>query len=115
MPYKKKATPNQIKGYQCHINSTTYPASTTCPDVAFLVSRLAEFLQNPSLAHLAEINRLLTYLYDTRFLTLKFSMVTPYKINQVLKAASNASFTDNTLTHQSSQGFLISLFNRPIA
>jgi len=58
---------------------------------------------------------LLTYLYNTRYLTLKFSIVTPYKINQVLKAASNTSFANNALTQQSSQGFLISLFNRPIA
>ena len=41
-------------------------------------------------------------------------MVILYEINQVLKATSNASFTNNTLTHQSLQGFLISLFNGPI-
>ena len=61
-----------------------------------------------------EINRLLTYLYNTRYLALKYSIITPYKINQVLKVTSNASFTNNTLTCQSSQGFLISLFNGPI-
>jgi len=37
-----------------------------------------------------------------------------YKINQVLKAASNTSFANNAPTCWSSQGFLISLFNRPI-
>jgi len=58
---------------------------------------------------------LLTYLYNTRYLALEFSTITPYEINQVLKAASNASFADDALTHRSSQGFLISLFNRPIA
>jgi len=91
--------PNQIKGYQRHIGSATYPASTTQLDVAFSVSKLAKFLQNPSPAYLAEINRLLTYLYNTRYLALKFSTITLYKINQVLKAASNASFTNNALTH----------------
>ena len=103
-----------MKGYQRHIGSTTYPASTTRPDIAFSVSRLAKFLQNPLLTYLAEINRLLTYLYNIRFLTLKFSIIMPYKINQVLKAIFNASFTNNTLTYQSLQGFLISLFNGPI-
>ncbi len=76
-----------------------YPASTTHPNVAFSVSRLAKFLQNLSPAHLAEINRLLTYFYDMRFLALKFSMVTLYEINQVLKAASDTSFANNALTH----------------
>ena len=83
-------------------------------DVAFSISRLAEFLQNPSPAYLVEINRLLTYFYNIRFLTLKFSTVIPYKINQVLKTAFNASFANNTLIYQSLQSFLISLFNRPI-
>ena len=81
MPYKGEATPNQTKGYQRRVGSATYPASTTRPDIAFSVSKLAKFLQNPSPAHLAEINRLLTYLYNTRFLTLKYSTITPYKIN----------------------------------
>ncbi len=113
-PYKGETTPNQTKGYQRHIGSAIYPASTTRPDITFSVSRLAKFLQNPSPAHLAEINRLLTYLYNTKFLALKYSTITLYEINQVLKAASNTSFADNTLIHQSSQGFLISLFNKPI-
>ena len=38
-----------------------------------------------------------------------------YKINQVLKAAFNASFTNDAQTRWSLQGFLISLFNGPIA
>ena len=55
-------------------------------------------MQNLLLAYLAEINRLLTYLYNTRFLALKYSTITLYKINQVLKAASDASFADDALT-----------------
>ena len=70
-----------------------------CLDITFLVSRLAKFLQNLSLAYLIKINRLLTYLYNIRFLALKYSIIILYEINQVLKAVFNASFTDNTLTH----------------
>jgi len=114
-PYEGEAMLNQMKGYQCRVGSVMYLASIMCPDVAFLVSRLAEFLQNPSLAHLAEINRLLTYFYDMRFFALEFFMVILYEINQVLKAASDASFANDALTCWSSQGFLISLFNGPIA
>src|SRR6266700_5314388 len=97
-PYEGEATPNQTKGYQRHIGSTIYPASTTYLDIAFLVSRLAKFLQNPSPAHLTEINRLLTYLYNMRYLALKYFIITLYKISQVLKAIFNASFANNTLT-----------------
>ena len=58
-----------------------YLASTIYLDIAFLVSKLAEFLQNLLPAYLAEINRLLTYLYDIRFLALKYSTIMPYEIN----------------------------------
>ena len=88
-----------MKGYQYYVNSIIYLASTTRPDITFLVNRLVKFLQNPSLVYLAKINRLLTYLYNTRFLTLKFSIVTLYKINQVLKATFNTSFANNTLIY----------------
>jgi len=70
-----------MKGYQRRVGSTIYPASTIQLDVAFSVSRLAKFLQNPSPVYLAEINRLLTYLYDMRFLALEFFIVTLYEIN----------------------------------
>ena len=81
------------------MGSVIYLASTIRLDIAFSVSRLAKFLQNLLLAYLVEINRLLTYLYNIRFLALEFSTITLYKINQVLKATSNTSFTDNTLIY----------------
>jgi len=99
MLYKGEATLNQMKGYQRCVGSVTYLAFITCLDVAFLISRLAKFLQNLLPAYLAEINRLLTYLYNIRFLALKYSIIIPYKINQFLKAAFDASFTNNALIY----------------
>src|SRR3954469_22081914 len=56
------------------------------------------------------------YLYDTQYLAIEFSAVTPYGTGeQVLTAASDASFADDPATRRSSQGHLIKLFNGPIA
>lgn len=113
--YDGEATPNQAKGYQRRVGSITYPASTLRPDIAYAASTLAEFMQNPSSAHLAEVHRTIMYLYDTRFLAIEFSAITPYQLHKVLQAASDASFADHIETRRSTQGFLIKLFNGPIA
>ena len=113
--YDGEATPNQAKGYQRRVGSVTYPASTLRPDVAHAASTLAQFMHNPSPAHLAEANRTIVYLYDTRFLAIEFSANTPYQMQQVLKAASDASYADDAETRRSTQGYLIKLFNGPIA
>jgi hypothetical protein len=113
--FEGEATESQIKGYSRRVGSITYPASTARPDIAYSASKLAEFMKNPSPAHLAEVNRVISYLYDTRFLAIEYSGITPYSIDQALKAASDASFADDHTTRRSTQGYLIKLFNGPIA
>jgi hypothetical protein len=114
--YEGQATPNQIKAYQRRVGSITYPAATIRPDIAYAASKLAEFMQNPSPAHLAEANRTIMYLYDTQYLAIEYSATTPYGLpQQVLKAASDASFADDPATRRSAQGYLIKLFNGLIA
>ncbi|RMZ74711.1 hypothetical protein DV736_g6719, partial [Chaetothyriales sp. CBS 134916] len=111
VPFDGEATPSQIKAYQRRIGSIIYPASTVRPDVAFGASKLAEFMMNPSPSHLAEANRMITYLYKTRYQAIEYSAVTMDN----LEAASDASFADDSMTRRSSQGYLIKLFNGPIA
>ena len=84
------------------------------PNIAYAASRLAEFMQNPSPAHLAEAHRVIAYLYTTPYLGLEYSGITPYPNTKVLRAASDASFADDKATRQSTQGYLIKLFNGPI-
>lgn len=61
--YEGDATPDQITAYQQRIGSILYPTTTLRPDVAYAVSRLAAFMQNPSPEHLAEAHRVIAYLY----------------------------------------------------
>jgi hypothetical protein len=112
--YEGQATPNQITAYQRRVGSIIYPASTLRPDIAYAASRLAEFMQNPSPAHLTEAHRVIAYLYTTRHLAIEYSATTPYQDTKALKVASDASFADDNATRRSTQGYLIKLFNGPI-
>jgi hypothetical protein len=112
--YEGEATPNQIIAYQRRVGSLIYPASTLRPDIAYAASRLAEFMMNPSPAHLAEAHRVIAYLYSTRYYAIEYSSITPYQIENTLKIASDASFADDHASRRSTQGYLIKLFNGPI-
>ena len=54
--YEGEATPKQIIAYQRRVGSIIYPASTSRPDIAYAASKLAEFMHNPSPAHLSEVH-----------------------------------------------------------
>jgi hypothetical protein len=110
---EQQATLDQIMAYQQRIGSLIYPAIITRPDIAFAVSVLSQFNQNPSSQHLAEADRVITYLYHSRYLAIKYSGKDPRQ--EVFQAASDASFADDSATRKSSQGFVLSLFNGPVA
>jgi hypothetical protein len=113
IPFEGQATPNQSMAYQQRIGSLIYPAIITRPDIAFAVSVLSQFNQNPSPQHLAEADRVIAYLYHSRYLAIEYSNEHPRQ--EVFQAASDASFADDQETRKSSQGFILSLFNGPVA
>jgi hypothetical protein len=119
-PFEGKATPGEINAYQVRVGSIIYPATTLRADIAYAATKLAEFMQNPSQAHLAEVHRVIAYLNATRYLAIEYSNINPYETDQtqnqtqVLKIAADASFADDMSTRRSSQGYLIKLFNGPI-
>ena len=115
-PFEGEATLGEINAYQVRIGSIIYPATTLRADIAYAATKLAEFMQNPSQAHLAEVHRVIAYLNATRYLAIEYSNINPYETDQtqVLKIAADASFADDMSTRRSSQGYLIKLFNGPI-
>jgi hypothetical protein len=108
--YDGQASKASIKLYQQKVGSVIYASIITRPDIAFVAAKLSEFMQNPSPEHMQAIDRVILYLYRTRFLAIC------YKRNDfevVLQAASDASFADN-IDRRSSGGFLFKLFGGPI-
>ena len=56
---------SEITQYQKKVGSILYTAVITRPDIAFAVSRLVQFLTNPSPIYQAATDRVLLYLQNT--------------------------------------------------
>jgi len=112
LPYSGQASPQEIYGYQRKIGSLTYATVITRVDVSRTANKLAEFLQNPSPAHHAAADRAIRYLYHHKNLALEYGST-----DDTLRAftcASDAAFSDDLVTRQSTEGFLFQLFGGPI-
>jgi hypothetical protein len=72
LPNQKHALLAEIQNYQRKIGLLLFAAIFIRPDIAFAISRLARFLNNPSLVYYKAADRALIYLYNTRQLFLRF-------------------------------------------
>ena len=109
LPYQGTASTKSARLYQRKVGSILYAAVITRPDVAFACSRLARSNQNPGPEHHNAADRVLEYLFATRFLALQLGG------GNTLRVASDASFADNSVDRRSSQGFIIILFGGLVA
>jgi transposase InsO family protein len=123
-----KVADASTKLYQKKMGSMLYAATTTRPDIAFAVSRLTRFNQDPSLEHHRAADRVIQYLYGTRSRAICYGDNDGMndrrddggdnrsgKEAQSFICASDASFADNTVDRKSSQGYIMTLFGGPIA
>src|SRR6266702_4538541 len=121
--------------YQKKMGSVLYAATTTRPDIAFAVSRLARFNHDPSQEHHRAADRVIQYLYSTRGKAIYYGGDTEGTNSkgrnisdkgrddgrdgrseaQSFICASDASFADNSVDRKSSQGYIMKLFGGPIA
>jgi len=111
-PNNGRASKAEVKSFQEKIGSILYCAVMIRADVAFACSRLSQFLTNPSNQHHDAADRVIRYLYGTRFLAIVYG--TSEEI-QELVIATDASFADDEETRQSSHGYTISLFGGLVA
>jgi len=63
---QEKATPQETLLYQQIIGSNNFAATMTRLDIAFSISNLSQFLQNPSDTHLVSARRVVGYLQATQ-------------------------------------------------
>lgn len=90
------------------IGSILYAAITIRSDVSHAVARLSTFMMNPSNDHMELANRVIRYLYSTRYLAIRFG---PISIS--FHAASDAAFADNP-DKKSTEAYLFKLYGGPI-
>lgn len=103
------ATAQEIHAYQRRIGSILYAAIITRPDISFAVSKLSTYLTNPSPIHMSLADRIITYLYNSKYLAIKYSADSDSFIG-----ASDAAFADDSKTRRSSEGFIFHLFGGAI-
>ena len=72
LPYEGQATAQEIHAFQQRVRSINFPAVVTRPDIAQSASRLATFLCNPSLTHIAVDGQTITYLNGTKALAIEY-------------------------------------------
>ncbi|HEY4384144.1 MAG TPA: reverse transcriptase domain-containing protein, partial [Ktedonobacteraceae bacterium] len=108
-PYEGRASAKEIHLYQQKVGSVNYPTTMTRPDAAHAVAKLAQFLVNPGPKHHAAIDRVIIYLYHSRYLALQYG---GHDITHAVNIFSDASFADNS-DRKSSQGFLYQLYGGP--
>ena len=93
--------------FQQKVGSLSYIACMTRPDIAEAVGQLAQFLTRPTLLLMQIANRVIRYLFQTRFLACT------YGSQDAMRSAADASFGNN-YDRKSTQGFIVCLFGGPI-
>ena len=99
--------------YQRKVGSLLFAAIATRPDIAFAVSRLARFNQQPGKQHHEAADRVFHYLFHTQSYCIRYGG-TSRDLSSFI-CASDASFADNTLDRKSSQGYIMKLFGGAVA
>ena len=72
------------------------------------MSKLSEFLQNPSPKHIAAADQTLEYLVGTKYFAIEFDG--NQQDRRIFITSSDSAFADDTITRNSSYGFCVSLF-----
>jgi hypothetical protein len=105
--YEGTASASQIHQYQQKCGSINWPAVLTRPDIAWSISELSKFLQNPGPLHIAAVDHLLEYLSCTKYLALCYNGDTT---SNLFMGYTDASFADDVETRRSSHGYAFSFY-----
>jgi Reverse transcriptase (RNA-dependent DNA polymerase) len=111
LPNEGTATAQQIYAYQQRVGSLNFASVISRPDISFTVSKLSQFLRNPSSIHLKAANRAISYLYRTRTYAIEFS---GHPGSDIFVCSSDASFADDPTNRRSSDGYLFQLYGGAI-
>ena len=96
--------------YRQIIGSLMHLTVSTRPDIAFIVSKLSQYLDNPSNDHWRAVKRILAYLKGTS----EVGILYDGRNSDILKVYTDADFAMCADTRKSTSGVVITLFNSPI-
>jgi hypothetical protein len=94
------------------VGSINFTAIITRPDIVKAYSKLSEFIQNLSLAHVTAIKQTLHYLVGTRYRAILYNSRAVQK--RLFITSSDSVFADNNITRFSLYRYYFSLYSRVI-
>jgi Reverse transcriptase (RNA-dependent DNA polymerase) len=109
-PNKGKASPELLRQYQSIIGLLLYLMIGTCPDIAFAVTRLAQFSANPFQEHFERAKYICQYLVGTR----SYSLVFKHAPGKGLAAYTDSDWASDPITRRSITGYFFQLAGGPI-
>jgi hypothetical protein len=103
---------SRMHEYRKKMKSVCYSAVISRSDIVKTVSKLAEHLINPESTHLAAVNHLIKYLYETKHLTIKFDVSKSEELiaKNVFEATADAAFA-NEKERKSVEEYTFKLFD----
>lgn len=104
LPFEGDSDYRSITRYQRKTGSVLYLAVNTRPDLAFAISRLCRFNNNPGPEHHKGIDHLILYALGTASYALEFGN------GETFEVWSDSSFADNLIDRKSSQAYVMKLF-----
>jgi hypothetical protein len=109
--YEGVATPRETHLYQQKVGSAGYATTITRVDAAKATAKLAQFLMNPGPQHQQAVDRVICYLYSTRFLAIEYAA--GIEDMESIQIASDASYGDHE-DRKSSAGYICQVFGGPV-
>lgn len=108
----KKKNEMKMVPYREAVGSLMYIMVMTRPDIAYAVSQVAQFAQDPGPAHWEGVKRIMSYLAGTQHFGICFGFSNA--VHQ-LSAYTDSDFAGDTDTRKSTSGFVFLLNCGPVA
>jgi hypothetical protein len=100
---------NRMHEYRKKMRSVCYSAVISRSDIVKVAFKLTEHLINLESTHLAAVNHLIKYLYQTKHLTSKFDVSKDEDSKQIFEATADAAFA-NEKERKSVEEYTFKLF-----
>jgi Reverse transcriptase (RNA-dependent DNA polymerase) len=107
---KGKVSPELLRNYQSIIGLLLYLMIGTCPDIAFAVTKLAQFSVNSSQKHFEQAKYICQYLIGTK----NYSFVFKHALGKELAAYTDSDWASDPITRRSVTGYFFQLAGGPI-